>query len=172
MEKKNLTLELNDVKLVKRNFRGEALPMNERGDRTCLIVLDHVLAKSLGFDSVKDLVDILQADEWKVGWFKQVDEETEQEAFLPVKAVYGEKRKPNIYVKTGKKSQLMNEDTVSSIDYADISKVDVILRLHYWEYNGRTGYNNYIQSMEVTVVEDAISARNSSYEIEEEEPFN
>lgn len=167
MENRRLTLSLDNVRLVKRNFSGKSEEMNERGERTCLIVIDAELANSKGFDSVEDMVAALEADEWKVGWFKRENEDGEREAYLPVKAVYGEYKAPNIYIRTGDTSTLLTAETVGSLDYAEIEKTDVILLRHFWQYNGRTGYNNYIQSMEVTVIEDDITARNKKYEIEE-----
>ena len=143
--RKHLTLSLDDVKLVKRNFSGKTDDYNDRGERTCLIVIDSVLAEQKGFDSVEAMVAALQEDEWKVGWFKQKDEDDEREAFLPVKAVYGDRKQPNIYIRAGKTSTLLTDETVGSLDYAEIEKVDVILLRHFWTYNGRNGYNNYIQ---------------------------
>lgn len=166
-------LKLDGVQIRKRNFRGERVKYNDRGNRTCLLILDRDQAEKSGFKSVTDFVDYLRSENWKVGVFPVREGEDEPDAFMQVNAIYNEYEHPNIYLKNAKGSVLLDENSVGEIDYADIANVDCILYLNYWKYDGSEGFNNRIKSMEVTILEDEITYRNTIHSTEDAEylPF-
>lgn len=156
-------LVLHDVELKKRNFRGEPMEMNERGDRTCLIVLKKHNARELGYESLTEMYNELKADQWAVKRFNVTEDNQDPDCYIPVKAVYYETDRSMIFMKTERgNSTLLNEDSVGRIDRSEIDKVDVILKKHHYNSHGREGYNVRIKSMEVIIVEDEICSRNNS----------
>lgn len=163
-------LELTGVELRKRNFRGEVTDMNERGNRTCLVVLGQQHARDLGFRDIQDMVDGLKADGWVIKRFNATEENDEPDAYMPATAVYYDDNQSNIFLRTrsSRRATLLNKDTVKQIDRADILDVNVILEQHYYNSHGREGFNNRIKSMEVTIDEDAISSRNSYLDDEDD----
>lgn len=165
-------ISLTGVELRKRNFRGEVMDYNERGNKQCLVVLGIEQAHQLGFDSLTDMYNALKADQWAIKRFNVTDENDDPDCFMSVNAVFFDNERSNIYMKTaGSKPKLLNETTIARIDRAEIDNVDIIITKHHYNSHGREGYNNRIKSMEVTIVEDDICARNSGYDEDDELPF-
>lgn len=154
-------LTFHNVELRRRNFSGVKDDFNERGNRQVLIVVGKQHAYDLGFDSVTDMFNALKADDWKVKRFNATDENNDPDMYFPATAVYYDRDKSSIFMKTGRNSRLLTEQTVGLLDSADIENTDVILSKHYYDSHGKQGYNVRIKSMEVTVIEDEICARNS-----------
>lgn len=164
-------LSLRGVRLRSRNFRGEVKDFNERGNRNVLVVLGKDNARDLGFDNLTDMYNVLKADNWNIKRFNVTEDNDDPDCFIPANAVYFEKEKSMIFMKTARgKGRLLTEDSVAILDGAEIENVDVILNKHYYNSHGREGYNTRIKSMEVTIIEDDICARNS-YDDNDETEF-
>lgn len=177
MKNNSNSIMFENVKLQSKNFSGEIKPMNDRGNRTCLVVLNIDHARELGFNSVTEMVETLRADDWNIKQFKPSEKEPNREpdAYMPVKAVYYRTRQSNIWMKKPNgKGVSLSEDNVGDLDKYYIDYANVIINKHYYDSHGRQGYNNEIKSMEVFIEEDEIMARNRSYEedLPEEIPFN
>lgn len=167
MQNNRNSIMFENVKLQSKNFSGEIKPMNDRGNRTCLVVLTVKHAKELGFDTVSEMVETLKADDWNIRQFKASENEPNREpdAYMPVKAVYYRTRRSNIWIKKPNgKGIPLTEDTVGDLDSYYIEYANVIINKHYYDSHGRQGYNNEIKSMEVFIEEDEIMARNRSCE--------
>ena len=158
-------LTLHNVTLKKRNFSGIVDPngYNDRGDRTVLVVLGQEQAEELGFDNITEMYNTLKADNWKIKSFNVTEDNDDPDAYMPCKVVYYEKNRSAVFMKTAKGSRLLNEETVGLLDSAniDIVKVDTVLKKHYYDSHGKQGWNVQVKSMEVTIEEDEICARNN-----------
>ena len=155
-------ITIQDAKIIYRNFRGEGSAFNAKGKRNFSIVFNDA-----------DLVNDLLEDGWKLKPLKPRDDDDEQAWQMPVEVKYrdmsgNEVRPPEVYLCTypnGKlKKTRLTEDTIGMLDFAEIAKVDLIIRPYEWEMNGKTGIKAYLKTMYITVVEDELADK---YEEEE-----
>jgi hypothetical protein len=58
-----------------------------------------------------------------------------------------------------KRETALDANTVDMLDWADITNVDLIVRPYTWEVSGRSGIKAYLQSMYVTIEEDALERK-------------
>lgn len=130
-------LQIDDARIIFRNFRGEATPYNREGDRNFALVIDST-----------ELADQLTKEGWNVK-IKDVTEEGETPRMhLPVKVKFNS-RGPQVYLKTGDKAVKLDEESVGILDDIDILSVNLDIRPYDWEVNGKTGRSAYLQSIEV-----------------------
>lgn len=154
----NLTLE--DVRLLFKNFKGAAGKYNQEGNRNFVVVLD------------PELADILRMDGWNVRELQPRDGDGEPTLYLPVKVSY-RGRPPRITMITSRGKTEINEETVGLLDYADLLRVDLIVRPYHYDVNGRQGISAYLKTMFVTINEDELEMKYASPEQDaiEEEAF-
>lgn len=153
MIKRDLVVENADIAF--RNFAGKETKFNRAGNRNFCIIFD----RETGED--------LQAQGWNVGILQSRSEDEDPAYRLAVSVAFG-KFPPDIYMITGRKKTLLNEDTIGCLDYAEIEDVDVIIRPYNWEVNGKTGVKAYVKTMYVSVREDKFA---SKYNFDDSDPF-
>lgn len=141
-------LQIDNARIVHRNFRGEGSKFNREGDRNFSLVIE---------DS--KVADELAAKGWNVKIKPPRDEDDEPFMFLPVKIKFND-RGPVAYLKSGNADPVrLNEETIDCLDDIDIMGVDVDIRPFDWEVNGKTGRTAYLQSIFVTQEVDRFAAR-------------
>lgn len=149
-------LQIDDARIIYRNFSGTGSKFNREGDRNFAIVIE---------DS--ELADALINEGWNVKIKPPRDEDDDPFMYLPVKVKFNEKG-PAVYLKTGKVMKNLDEELVSCIDDIDILSVDLDIRPYDWEVNGKTGRTAYLQSMQVIQRVDRFAARHAEEESERE----
>ena len=130
-------LQIDDAKIIFRNFRGEGSKFNREGDRNFAILID---------DS--DIADALAKEGWNVKIKPPREEGDTPFMYLPVKVKfsgYG----PKVYLETGDRQNKLDEESVSCLDDIDIRSVDLDIRPYDWEVQGKTGRTAYLQSIRV-----------------------
>lgn len=155
-------LQIDDARIIFRNFRGEGGKYNKEGDRNfALIIPDEEMAEALQND----------VNEYGAGWNVKIkpprEEGDEPFIYLPVKVKFNQ-RGPIIYLQSGNNRVKLNEETVSMLDDIDIRSVDLDIRPYDDEINGKPFRAAYLQSMCVTQEIDRFAARFAQEEYPEE----
>lgn len=144
-------LQIDDARIVYRNFSGVGSKFNREGDRNFAVVIND-----------QEVVDALLDQGWNVKIKPPRDEDDEPFMFLPVKVKFND-RGPNVYLKSGRNMVKLGEEEVSCLDDMDILGVDMDVRPFDWEVNGKTGRTAYLQSIRVTQDLDRFAAEEDEY---------
>lgn len=139
-------LQIDDARIVYRNFSGVGTKFNRDGDRNFAVVIE-----------TEEMAEALKREGWNVK-IKPAREEGDMPfMYLPVKVKFSE-RGPKVYLKSGENVNLLDEESVGLIDEVDILKVDLDIRPYDWEMNGKTGRTAYLQSIQVEQEVDRFAA--------------
>lgn len=130
-------LQIDNARIVYRNFEGRGDQYNRAGDRKFAVVIPD-----------QEMADALIDRGWNVKIKPPRDEEEDPFIFLPVKVKFNGSG-PRIHVLTGNVMNDLDEETVSELDTMEIRSVDLDIRPYDWEVNGKTGRTAYLKSMRV-----------------------
>ena len=130
-------LQIDEARIIYRNFSGAASKYNREGDRNFAVVIPD-----------EELAQELRDRGWNVKIKPPRDEEETPFMYLSVKVKFND-RGPNVYLKTGSRRNKLDEESIDCIDNIDILSVDLDIRPYDWEVNGKSGRTAYLQSMEV-----------------------
>ena len=141
-------LEINDARIIYRNFRGEGSKFNREGDRNFAVIIPD-----------DDIKEVLVAEGWNVKIKEPREGYDDPFMFLPVKIKFNN-RGPAAYVKSGNGVPTrLNEETIGMLDEIDIANVNLDLRGYDWDVNGKTGRTAYLHAIEVSQNIDRFGAR-------------
>ena len=152
-------LQIDDARIVYRNFSGAPSKFNREGDRNFAVVIPN-----------QEIADALLDAGWNVKIKPPRDEDDMPFMFMPVKIKFND-RGPVVYLKTGDRMNKLDEESVDCLDHVDISSVDMDLRPFDWEVNGKTGRSAYLQSICVIQEIDRFAERYAGEEYPGEPPF-
>ena len=140
-------LQIDDARIIYRNFSGVGSKFNREGDRNFAVVIP-----------TEELADRLTELGWNVKVKPPRDDDEAPFMYLPVKVKFNE-RGPAAYLKSGDNLIKLDEESVSCLDDVDIISVDMDLRPFDWDVNGKQGRTAYLQSICVTQQIDRFAAR-------------
>ena len=140
-------LQIDDARIVYRNFSGTGSKFNREGDRNFAVVIPD-----------QDMADELVNRGWNVKIKPPRDEDDTPFMFLPVKIKFNE-RGPKVYLQSGERTVELDEEGIDCLDDVDILGVDLDIRPYDWEVNGKQGRTAYLQSIHVVQEIDRFAAR-------------
>ena len=140
-------LAIENAELRFRNFSGKEGKFNPKGNRNFCVLLNP--------DDAQALID----EGWRVKTLRPRDPEDEEVPYIQVKVNYDGFSKPAVWLITevgGKpvKKNKLDENDIDILDWAEIKKVDMVIRPYNYNVNGMTGIKGYLKSMYVTIAED------------------
>lgn len=131
-------LQIDDARIIYRNFAGRGDKYNREGDRNFAVLIPD-----------EEIADELTRRGWNVKVKPPREEGDTPFMYLPVKVKFND-RGPNVYLRTGRVQNRLEEEDIGRLDRIDIIGVDLDIRPYDWEVNGKTGRTAYLQSICVT----------------------
>lgn len=148
-------LEIEDARIIFRNFSGAGSKYNREGDRNFAVIIPN-----------QEICDQLVEAGWNVKIKPPRDEDESPFMYLPVKIKYNDKGVgPAIYLVSGNKPTRLTQDSISMLDEIDIQSVDMDLRPYDWEINGKNGRSAYLQALNVIQNIDRFGAKYAADEL-------
>ncbi len=144
------TFMVEDARLIFRNFTGKEGPYNREGDRNFVVIL------------TDDVAEQMLKDGWNVRFLEPQEEGDEQTPYVQVSVNFNN-RPPRVVMITSNSRTNLDEASVEVLDWADIRLADLIARGYEWNVNGKTGVKAYLQSLFVTIEEDALERKYDTY---------
>ena len=134
-------LQINNARIVYKNFSGKPSAFNREGDRNFSLVIPNI-----------EIADALKDKGWNIKIKPPREEGDEPFITMPVKIKFND-RGPRVYLQNsleGRNRVMLDEDAVGMLDHVDIINVDLDIRPFDWEVQGKTGRTAYLQSICVT----------------------
>lgn len=158
MGKKIGNLVLEDARIMFKNFSGREEKFNPAGRKNfCVVIPD-------------DIFDELIEDGWNVRRLSSRDDPDDTIGYLQV-AVNFDNIPPKVVMITSKGKVVLDDDTISQLDHADISNVDLVIRPYVWNVNDKTGVKAYLKTLYVTLNEDEFERKYADISDENDLPF-
>ena len=140
----NIVIE--NARLIFKNFSGEESKFNRKGNRNFCVILDHEVAEQL------------MEDGWNIKFLRPREEGEEPTPYLQVSVMFGN-FPPKVIMIAGKNKTPLDEDTIGTLDFAEIANVDLIIRPYNWEVNGKEGVKAYLKTMYVEIEQDVFAGK-------------
>ena len=133
---------ISGARMIHRNFSGRETDYNKPGNRNFCVIIDDPKA-----------ANILYENGWNVRVKPPRDEDGEPTYYLPI-AVCFDRRPPSVHLITSTSNTTLDEKTVETLDYADITWVDMTIRPAAWQRKDKAGIKAYLKTLYVTIEED------------------
>ena len=140
-------LQMDDARIIFRNFSGAPSQYNREGDRNFAVVIPD-----------EGLANRLVEDGWNVKIKEARDAGDSPFMYLPVKIKFND-RGPICYLQTGNRLNKLDEESIDVLDNVDIASVDLDIRPYDWTVNGKEGRSAYLQSIKVVQAIDRFAAQ-------------
>lgn len=138
-------LNIENAKIIYRNFAGEERQYNPAGKRNFCVVIEN-----------DQLVEDLLADGWNVKTREPFEEGDKPMHYLPVEVSY-KRRPPRITIISSRGKTLLDEEAVQMLDYADIKNADLIINPYNWSMRDGSGVKAYLDVAYITIQEDVFA---------------
>jgi len=153
-------LQIDGARIIFRNFSGAATQYNREGERNFSLVIED-----------ENVANALIEEGWNVKIKAPREEGDIPFMHLPIKVKFNE-RGPKIYLKSGGRTNMLDEETVGLLDNVDILDVEMDVRPYDWTMSdGKSGRTAYLQAIWVTQEVDRFAERYAEEECPAEEVF-
>ena len=150
---------LEDVSIFYRDFIGKVdKQYNPQGKKSFCVKINN-----------EDTLNQMIEDGYTIKYLTNAD--GPDTPYTKVKVNYEGYYPPNIYTIIGRKKTKLNDETVKTLDKADIARVDLVISPFPYEIGGKTGTAAYVKDMYVTIVPDIFAAK-YDFDDDEEVPFD
>lgn len=144
---------VRDAKIALKNFSGKPGKFTPPGKREFALLIPPKIVGEDDYGNPVLMEEVLISEGWRVKHFQLRQGEECPQAFIKVEVRF-DVRPPKIVLISGNSKMLLDEESVSILDWAEIQKIDLTVRPREWTNNGQSGIKAYLQTMYVTVVED------------------
>ncbi len=144
-------LVIDNARLIFKNFSGKGDNYNREGDRNFAVIIDDPKA-------AEDLADA----GWNVRPLVSKDPDEEPTHYIKVKVSF-KVRAPKVRLLSNHKQVFLNENTISSLDFAKIEECGVVISPYLWEVNGKRGISAYLDSMYAKIEDDPFADKYADY---------